>query len=113
MTAMTFDRPIHRPAGPPAAAPSRLTRRGRLVLVLVLAAVALVAFSLGRTSATASRDAVAPPRATVVVQPGETLWEIASRVAPGTDPRVTVGRIRELNGLRGAPQAGQRLQLPR
>lgn len=33
-----------------------------------------------------------------VVQPGDTLWSIALQIAPDTDPRVVVDRLRELNG---------------
>jgi len=92
----------------------RLTRRGRLALVLALLAVAFTVFSLGRVSTTAatSRGSSAHLRH-VVVEPGDTLWTIASAAAPGTDPRATVDRIVSLNGLRGATVApGQRLLLP-
>jgi len=46
-----------------------------------------------------------------VVQPGETLWDIARAIAPEADPRVVVAMLIERNG--DAPlQAGQRLELP-
>ena len=49
----------------------------------------------------------------VVVQQGETLWQIAQRIAPEADPRATVTAIRELNGLGGAPVvAGQTVIVP-
>ena len=49
--------------------------------------------------------------ATVIVQPGDTLWSIAAAVAPGVDVRVTVDRLAELNG--SAPiVVGQQLELP-
>jgi hypothetical protein len=107
MTAMTYDT---RPRSA-----LRLTRRGRTILLLTLVALVLVAFSLGRTSAgaSASRGGSAA-RPTTVVQPGETLWAIARRVAPGTDPRSTVARLTSLNDLGSRPiVAGQRLVLPR
>jgi nucleoid-associated protein YgaU len=91
----------------------RLTRRGRVLVLLVLAVLVLVAFSLGRTSASAGRGG-AVVRTTTVVQPGETLWTIARRVAPAADPRATVRRLTELNDLGATPiVAGQRLELPR
>ena len=121
MTAMTFDQPL-RPSSTPArvapaarriASPVRLTRRGRALLVLLLVSVVLVAFSLGRTSADAGSTTAPSPTRTTVVQPGETLWAIARRVAPAADPRQTVARLSELNGLGSAPiVAGQRLVLP-
>jgi len=107
-----------RPARPVAttASPARLTRRGRLVVVLVLATLTLIAFSLGRASSSdASRGAGRPasPRPTTVVQPGDTLWSIARRIEPGADPRVMVDRIARLNDLGGRPiQSGQQLTLP-
>lgn len=120
MTAMTFDTPLRpsRSASPVlvSAAPRRsvrLTRRGRLLLLLAFATLLLVAFSLGRTSADAG-SAPAVPRPVTVVQPGETLWAIARRVAPGTDPRATIARLTDLNDLGARPiVAGQRLLLPR
>jgi len=97
------------------ASPARLTRRGRVVVVLVLAALTLLAFSVGRaTTSDATRGgAAATPRPTTVVQPGDTLWSISRRIAPGADPRRMVERLSSLNDLGGRPiQAGQRLTLP-
>ncbi|MCA1825237.1 MAG: LysM peptidoglycan-binding domain-containing protein [Mycobacteriales bacterium] len=94
----------------------RLTRRGRIVVVVLIAAIAFLAFSLGRASTSqASRPgAPAPARHTTVVRQGDTLWQIAQRVAPDNDPRAVVGALRELNGLDASPlRAGQRLVLPR
>jgi len=94
----------------------RLTRRGRAVVLLVLVTLLLAAFSLGR----AGGSQAAPQRAgtattqQTVVQPGETLWAVAKRVAPGHDPRGVVHRIQELNDLEGGlVRAGQLLVLPR
>ncbi len=88
----------------------RLTRRGR-VLLLVLAAVAVyAAFGLGRASA----GAHTPPHASaVVVQRGDSLWSIAVREFPNSDPRDVVGELKSLNQLSSAGLvAGQRLRLP-
>ena len=92
----------------------RLTPRGRLFLLLVLATLLLVAFSLGRTSADAGNTRPATPLPTTIVQPGETLWAIARRVAPTADPRATIERLTAINDLGSRPiVAGQRLGLPR
>jgi nucleoid-associated protein YgaU len=49
----------------------------------------------------------------VVVQPGDTLWSIASPVANGGDVRAVIAEIRRLNGLSSARLVpGQTLQLP-
>jgi hypothetical protein len=55
-----------------------------------------------------------PHRTTVVrVEPGESLWELAGRVAPGSDADAVVDRIRELNGgLEGGVTPGQPLTVP-
>lgn len=92
-------------------APARLTRRGRVVIVVVAAALLFAAFSLGRVSGHAATVPLPPVR--VVVQPGQTLWQLAERIAPSGDPRVTVERIRAINHLPGyVVFAGQSLWLP-
>ncbi len=58
-----------------------------------------------------------PPTArsvrTVVVRPGDTLWSIARRVAPGQDPRGVVDAIADANGVEaGSLVPGQTLVLP-
>ena len=48
-----------------------------------------------------------------VVQPGDTLWSIASEHYPRDDVRVRVDDIERFNGLRGPLiEAGQTLRLP-
>ena len=94
-------------------APLRLTRRGRSVLVLLLVVLAL-AWSLGSgtVSLAGTTPAVIPVRY-VTVEAGQSLWSIAGQVAPGTDPRVTVAQIRELNALSSsAVTVGQQLAVP-
>ena len=120
MSAITWTdcQPRARAVVPPAAgdrgAALRLTRRGRAVVVLLAAVVGAGAL-LGLTApATATGDpgsvAVAER---VTVRPGETLWEIAERARPGVDPRQTIARIRDMNGLTSSvAQAGQVLLVP-
>jgi LysM domain len=44
---------------------------------------------------------------------GETLWDVAQRVAPKSDQRAVVERIQQLNGMASsAIQPGQELQVP-
>jgi Tfp pilus assembly protein FimV len=102
-----------RPTVRRSAAPARLTRRGRVVVVvLVLAALVIAGFTLGRVSSQAAGPAA--PLPTVTVHAGETLWQIAERVAPHADRRALVLQIEQLNGLRdGRVVAGQQLRLPR
>ena len=91
----------------------RLTRRGR-VLVRVLAIVLVVAAFLLVAPGLARGDGPDRPasRVTYVVQPGDTLWSVARRVAPGRDPRPVVDGLIEANDVRGGLQAGQELSIP-
>jgi LysM repeat protein len=101
-----------------AAAPLRLTRRGRVV-VAVAAALLLAALSLViAASAQATNHPV--PRtaqqglAQVTVRPGQSLWSVAENADPDADTRVVIQQIIELNGLTGdIVFAGQRLWVPR
>ena len=96
-----------------AASHTRLTRRGRLVVVAVLAGLLFAAFSLGRVGAEGSTSEQRSATTVVTVAPGETLWGVAQRLAPGEDPRPVVEQIRRLNDLEsGALRAGQQLVLP-
>jgi LysM repeat protein len=89
-----------------------------VLAVLVFAAVLLGAFSLGRTASEAAGPASSTTAASVVVEhttvePGDSLWSVARRVAPDNDPREVVEQIRRLNGLSSAEiQVGQQLLLP-
>lgn len=95
-----------------AAAPARITRRGRLLLVLLLAGLLFAAFSAGRVT---SKAATGPlPTRAVVVRPGESLWVLASRIDPVQDPRITVVQLERLNHLAGAALVvGQTVLVPR
>jgi len=100
------------------ASSTHLTRRGRLLLtllVLTLLVVGAVLLSGGATALAGTDHATGTATAQrVTVRPGETLWQIAERVAPGTDPRETIARILDLNDLQTAQvQAGTALVLPR
>ena len=91
----------------------RLTRRGRVVVVLVALVLLIVGFSMGQVASQAAGPArhVSPP--TVTVQPGESLWSLAVRIAPQTDPRLVVDQIESLNHLASAEVfAGQQLVVP-
>jgi Tfp pilus assembly protein FimV len=102
---------LRRPAG--LRRPLRLTTRGRLVAVLALALLAFAVVSLGRVVTIAAIDGAPPPHETVVVEQGQTLWQIAREIAPGVDPRITVGRLIEINGLDGAEvRVGRQLVIP-
>jgi LysM domain len=88
----------------------RLTRRGRLVGLLMIVAIAYGAFGLGRASAAPANLANRPQ--SVVVQTGDSLWSIAERTMPGQDPRDAVAKIESLNRLTSAQvDVGQQLRI--
>ena len=92
----------------------RLTRRGRLALLVAAVLCMLLGFSLGDTlSFTAGMTSPPPASHSIVVQPGQTLWGIATQVAPHADPRATIQQIIVLNHLPSTGlQAGQSLAVP-
>jgi hypothetical protein len=120
MSTMTLSAGLGRPAvqrraAAAAGGPARLTRRGRLLvsLAVLLLAIGGAVLLTGGGAALAGTDQPAARHQQVTVQPGQTLWQIAERAAPGSDPRETVQRILDLNGLQTSEvQAGTALQLP-
>jgi hypothetical protein len=95
----------------PGERPVRLTRRGYGVVgALALAAVAGLLW-LAHASALGVAPATPRPPAVVTVHDGDTLWSIASRIAPQSDPREVVARLERVNGLADPMlQAGQQLR---
>jgi hypothetical protein len=90
----------------------RLTRRGRVVVVLTFLLLACAVVPVLAPPSWAGGPAGAAP--TVVVGPGDTLWSVAERYRPSRDPFAVIDEIRRLNGLHDYTiHAGQRLILPR
>jgi len=93
----------------------RLTRRGRVVVVV---AALLVAFAIGvfvtaAGSVATQRPGTAEPTKIVQVGSGDTLWDIASPLADDGDVRAAMEEIKQLNALDSADlQVGQRLVVP-
>jgi hypothetical protein len=100
-------RPIRLNRSLPVAAstPIRLTRRGLALLavasvVLAVAVVVMAWLSAGSSAsgASATSGSQAGP-AVVTVHRGDSLWAIATTVAPNRDPRVVVVELQKLNHL--------------
>jgi Tfp pilus assembly protein FimV len=116
MTTMTLDTmfaPSY--AGASARSAVRLTRRGRLVVVV---AALLIAFAIGvfvtaAGSVATQRPGTAEPTRIVQVGSGDTLWDIASQLADDGQVRPMMEEIKQLNALDSTDlQAGQRLVVP-
>ena len=113
-------RPTSRPAARRATRPTatvRLTRRGRVVVLLAGLVLALVVgVFLGAGSVATERPGTPEPTRIVQVGAGDTLWGIAADAAAATgedDVRAMIDRIQRLNALdSGGVLAGQRLRVP-
>jgi LysM repeat protein len=79
-----------------------------------MAAVLLLALSVSiGLAAVAHGGTAAAEDATVVVQPGDTLWSIAAEHYPSADIRARVEAIERANGLHSPViQIGETLRLP-
>lgn len=85
-----------------------------MVVILLFLALILTAFvALGARTAATTEPGAPVQTVTVVVQPGDTLWEIAAAYSPGGDLRDAVRAIEELNGMSDASLVvGQKLFVP-
>ncbi|HEV7567771.1 MAG: LysM peptidoglycan-binding protein [Leifsonia sp.] len=93
-----------------------LTRRGRVVFT-TLAAIPLVAgalfFAVNGGGAAATNTSSTVQFHYVTVQSGQSLWSIATNVAPSADPRDVIAEIVSLNQLQSAVVTpGQRVAIP-
>jgi LysM repeat protein len=101
----------------PTSRPVRLTRRGSAVLALVTVALGLLLLVVAHASVGAAPKTLPAQQAVsadgaVTVQPGDTLWSIARRVAPNRDPRVVVDHLQQVNHLAGVSlMPGQTLKV--
>jgi hypothetical protein len=108
------------PAAAPqgAALPStrlRLTRRGRRVIVGLIAiplVIAAFTVAINGGGATATAEASSQSFNYVTVEAGQSLWQLAQALAPTADPRDVIAEIVSLNQIQGEIQPGQRLAIP-
>jgi nucleoid-associated protein YgaU len=103
---------LHPPREVSAPSTVRLTRRGVVVLAVAVAAFGAGLVWLARLSA--PQPGVAPPAThSVTVRSGDTLWAIATRVAPDRDPRAEVAALERRNHLSSVDLVpGQVLRVP-
>ena len=114
-------RPAARPAAPLFRTARPAVRRRRPNVLLrrrIAAALTVVALILALGVTWAMRSEAAPEgviEATVVVAPGETVWDIANQYVPdGTHPQAYVAHVLRYNDLEaGSVLPGTVLRLPR
>ncbi len=94
--------------------PIRLTRRGRrVVALLAIIPIALTFLLIGMRGAVATDGTVQSETQSVVVKPGQSLWDVAVAISPNTDPRETIWLIQQLNTMETSEvMAGQALIVP-
>ena len=93
----------------------RLTRRGRLAMFLsTLLMLSVLGVILGSTTVATDEPGAPVPAAMVVVEPGQTLWDLAAKANPNGDIRTTVDDIMRLNSIEsaGGLQAGDTIAVP-
>ncbi|MBB5808549.1 hypothetical protein F4560_008317 [Saccharothrix ecbatanensis] len=91
---------VHQTAPEPAACAVRPQRHPVLQFLAYATAAAVFAALLSLLYLYVSGATTVPERTNVVhVQVGETLWDVAERNAPNSNPEAVVSRIRELNDL--------------
>jgi len=94
--------------------PLRLTRRGRAVVLGFFIVLASIASAILLSTASRAEQSRTGPAPSVVVQPHDTLWSIATRTAPRRDPYAAVAEIKRINDIEGfVVHPGQTLELPR
>ena len=94
----------------------RLTRRGRIVIgglvVVPLAAIALAAALNGGAASASSSDA-GLSYDYVTIEGGQSLWDLAEKMAPTADPREVIADFVHLNNLASSEVLpGQKLAVP-
>ncbi len=92
--------------------PAEVYRRRRLLVLAVVLSLLVGLWSFGRSAQSATtHESRSPDAIVVVVQPGDTLWAIASWLDPGSDPR---SLVEALSGIAGSDtlQPGQHLVIP-
>lgn len=101
-------------AGSTGTAGVRLTRRGRVTLLLLFVGLAFALFTAFGGQSAATGEAGEPVETTtVVVGEGDTLWGIASEIAEPGEVREMIHYIEELNALPSASlMRGQELAVP-
>lgn len=93
--------------------PAVRRRRRVAVSVLVGLGVFLGVLGFGLFAGAMGEGSVPERTAVVWVEPGETLWEVAERSAPGYDTEAVIARIHELNEIPGSGVlAGQAIEVP-
>ena len=93
----------------------RLTRRGRLAMFIsTLLTLGVLGVILGSTTVATDEPGAPVPAEMVVIEPGQTLWDLAAEANPNGNGQQTVADIMRLNSIEsaGGLQAGDTIAVP-
>lgn len=95
----------------------RLTHRGRVAIGLFVALIAITVLALfafyGAAQAQAASEQGSQQFTYVAAEPGDSMWQIATQVAPSEDPRDVIADIVRLNQLSTVElTVGQEVAIP-
>lgn len=91
----------------------KLSRRGKQVRTAILLAIIITGANAFISTANATDTSANVSYQYVTVHSGESLWAIAEKYAPNTDPRDFIAEVVSLNQLKtSAVEPGQRIALP-
>ena len=91
---------------------TRVRRRRLVALCAAIGLVGVLSGPVAHAVGVGGAQEAKTPR-TYVVRSGDTLWSIASRFEPSTDPRIVIDAITSANGVDpGALMPGQQLSIP-
>jgi Tfp pilus assembly protein FimV len=92
---------------------TRVRCRRFVALCAAIGLVGVLSGPVAQAVGVAGAGSKAKAPRTYVVRPGDTVWSIATRFEPSTDPRVVVDAITSANGVDpGALVPGQQLSIP-
>jgi LysM repeat protein len=91
----------------------KLSRRGKQARTAILLALIITGANAFVSTANATDTSANVSYQFITVYSGETLWQIAERYAPNTDPRDFIAEVVSLNQLKSSVvEPGQRIALP-
>ena len=87
---------------------AKLKRRLKTIGIIFLISAVLLVVGFRAAHQLSAEEPQLPKNQAVIVQPGDTLWSIAQRLAPDADPRPLIDKLTQSLGTANL-QAGQEI----
>ena len=115
MSAVSFQQPFGSSVS--SASPKshlKMTRRGRAVLLVIVAIpLVILALVIGARASSATATHESGHLTSITVGTGQSLWQVATKIAPQSDPRDVIADIMSVNQLDSAAvYPGEKLNIP-